>query len=76
MESVTQGIFAKLSNMEASNAIVSNPSSTVENSTSPVNQSELATNTQSANVTNSIGHTFDNFKDDIALHINQQNIWE
>ena len=41
LESVTQGIFAKLSNMEASNAIVSNPSS------------------------------FDNFKDDIALHINK-----
>lgn len=72
LESVTQGIFAKLSNMEASNAIVSNPSSQeLENSTSPVNQSELATNTQSANVTNSIGHTFDNFKDDIALHINK-----
>ena len=58
--------------MEASNPIVSNPSSQeLENSTSPVNQSELATNTQSANVTNSIGHTFDNFKDDIALHINK-----
>lgn len=72
LESVTQGIFAKLSNMEASNAIVSNPSSQeLENSTRPVNQSELATNTQSANVTNSIGHTFDNFKDDIALHINK-----
>ena len=72
LESVTQGIFAKLSNMEASNAIVSNPSSQeLENSTSPLNQSELATNTQSANVTNSIGHTFDNFKDDIALHINK-----
>ena len=72
LESVTQGIFAKLSNMEASNAIVSNPSSQeLENSTSPLNQSELATTTQSANVTNSIGHTFDNFKDDISLHINK-----
>ena len=56
LESVTQGIFAKLSNMEASNAIVSNPSSQeLENSTSPVNQSELATNTQSANVTRETG---------------------
>ena len=73
LESVTQGIFSKLSNMEAADAITTSPSSEeLENTnTTGVNQTALATNTQSANVTKSVGHAFDNFKDDIALHINQ-----
>ena len=73
LESVTQGIFAKLSNMEAADAITTNSSSQeLENNTNAgVNQTSLATETQSANVTESVGHTFDNFKDDIALHINK-----
>lgn len=72
LESVTQGIFAKLSNMEAADAITTSPSSQeLENNTTTVNQTALATETQSANVTESVGHTFDNFKDDIALHINK-----
>ena len=71
LESVTQAIFAKLSNMEAADAVNTNSSSQEVNSTASANQSALTTETQSANVSESVGHTFDNFKDDIALHINK-----
>ena len=71
LESVTQGIFSKLSNMEAADAVTTNSSSQELNSTASPNQTALTTETQSANVTESVGHTFDNFKDDIALHINK-----
>ena len=71
LESVTQAIFAKLSNMEAADAVNTNSSSQEVNSTASANQTALTTETQNANVTESVGHTFDNFKDDIALHINK-----
>ena len=50
LESATQGIFYRLSNMVASQTSVS---------------------TQSANITPSLGHSLNNFKDDISLHINR-----
>ena len=50
LESSTQGIFYRLSNMVASQTSVS---------------------TQNANITPSLGHSLDNFKDDISLHINR-----
>ena len=50
IESSTQGIFYRLSNMVASQTSVS---------------------TQDANITPSIAHSLDNFKDDISLHINK-----
>ena len=50
LESSTQGIFYRLSNMVASQTSVS---------------------TQDANITPSLGHSLDNFKDDISLHINR-----
>ena len=50
IESSTQGIFYRLSNMVASQTSVS---------------------TQNANITPSLGHSLDNFKDDISLHINR-----
>lgn len=50
IESSTQGIFYRLSNMVASQTSVS---------------------TQDANVTPSFSHSLDNFKDNIALHINR-----
>ena len=50
LESSTQGIFYRLSNMVASQTSVS---------------------TQDANVTPSLGHSLDNFKDSISLHINR-----
>ena len=48
IESSTQGIFYRLSNMVASQTSVS---------------------TQDANITPSIAHSLDNFKDDISLHV-------
>lgn len=50
LESATQGIFYRLSNMVASQTSVS---------------------TQNANITPSLGHSLNNFKDDISLHINR-----
>ena len=50
IESSTQGIFYRLSNMVASQTSVS---------------------TQNANITPSLGHSLNNFKDDISLHINR-----
>ena len=50
LESSTQGIFYRLSNMVAAQTSVS---------------------TQNANVTPSLGHSLNNFKDDISLHINR-----
>ena len=50
IESSTQGIFYRLSNMVASQTSVS---------------------TQNANITPSLGHSLDNFKDAISLHINR-----
>ena len=50
LESATQGIFYRLSNMVASQTSVS---------------------TQDANVTPSLGHSLNNFKDSISLHINR-----
>ena len=50
LESSTQGIFYRLSNMVASQTSVS---------------------TQDANITPSLGHSLNNFKDDISLHINR-----
>ena len=50
LESSTQAIFYRLSNMVASQTSVS---------------------TQNANITPSLGHSLDNFKDDISLHINR-----
>jgi ABC-2 type transport system permease protein len=50
LESSTQGIFYRLSNMVTSQTSVS---------------------TQDANITPSLGHSLDNFKDDISLHINR-----
>ena len=50
LESSTQGIFYRLSNMAASQASVY---------------------TQNANVTPSLGHSLNNFKDSISLHINR-----
>lgn len=50
LESSTQAIFYRLSNMVASQTSVS---------------------TQNASITPSLGHSLDNFKDDISLHINR-----
>ena len=50
LESSTQGIFYRLSNMVASQTSVS---------------------TQDANITPSLGHSLNNFKDAISLHINR-----
>lgn len=50
LESSTQGIFYRLSNMVASQTSVS---------------------TQNANITPSLSHSLNNFKDDISLHINR-----
>ena len=50
LESSTQAIFYRLSNMVASQTSVS---------------------TQNANITPSLGHSLDNFMDDISLHINR-----
>ena len=50
IESSTQGIFYRLSNMVASQTSLS---------------------TQDANITPSLGHSLNNFKDDISLHINR-----
>ena len=50
LESSTQGIFYRLSNMVASQTSVSS---------------------QDANITPSLGHSLNNFKDDIGLHINR-----
>ena len=50
IESSTQGIFYRLSNMVASQTSVS---------------------TQNANITPSLGHSLNNFKDDISLHTNR-----
>ena len=50
LESSTQGIFYRLSNMVASQTSIS---------------------TQDANITPSLGHSLNNFKDDISLHINR-----
>ena len=50
LESSTQGIFYRLSNMVAAQTSVS---------------------TQNANVAPSLGHSLNNFKDDISLHINR-----
>lgn len=50
LESSTQGIFYRLSNMVASQTSVS---------------------TQDANITPSLGHSLNNFKDNISLHINR-----
>lgn len=50
LESSTQGIFYRLSNMVASQTSLS---------------------TQDANITPSLGHSLNNFKDDISLHINR-----
>lgn len=50
LDSSTQAIFSKLSNMVASGVTTSN---------------------ENASVTPSISHTFNNFKDDISLHINR-----
>ncbi len=50
IESSTQAIFYRLSNMVASQTSVS---------------------TQDANITPSLGHSLNNFKDDISLHINR-----
>ncbi len=49
IESSTQGIFYRLSNMVAQTSV----------------------STQDANITPSLGHSLDNFKDDISLHINR-----
>ncbi|WP_407411209.1 ABC transporter permease [Methanobrevibacter sp.] len=51
LESSTQGIFYRLSNMVAA--------------------SQTSVSTQDANITPSLGHSLDNFKDDISLHINR-----
>ncbi len=51
LESSTQGIFYRLSNMVAA--------------------SQTSVSTQDANVTPSLGHSLNNFKDDISLHINR-----
>ncbi|MEE0934793.1 MAG: ABC transporter permease [Methanobrevibacter sp.] len=51
LESSTQGIFYRLSNMVAA--------------------SQTSVSTQDANITPSLGHTLNNFKDDISLHINR-----
>ena len=50
LESSTQGIFYRLSNMVASQTSVTS---------------------QDANITPSLGHSLENFKDDISLHINR-----
>ena len=49
IESSTQGIFYRLSNMVAQTSV----------------------STQDANITPSLGHSLNNFKDDISLHINR-----
>ena len=51
LESSTQGIFYRLSNMVAA--------------------SQTSVSTQDANITPSLGHSLNNFKDDISLHINR-----
>ena len=51
LESATQGIFYRLSNMVAA--------------------SQTSVSTQDANITPSLGHSLNNFKDDISLHINR-----
>ena len=51
LESSTQGIFYRLSNMVAA--------------------SHTSVSTQDANITPSLGHSLNNFKDDISLHINR-----
>ncbi len=51
LESSTQGIFYRLSNM--------------------VSASQTSVSTQDANITPSLGHSLNNFKDDISLHINR-----
>lgn len=51
LESSTQGIFYRLSNMVAA--------------------SQTSVSTQDVNITPSLGHSLNNFKDDISLHINR-----